>query len=248
MRKEPPYPLRSVDHALTLLALLADTGSLRLTDAARELGVSPSTAHRLLSMLVYRDFAQQAADRSYRPGPALALPHLRSPDVLTMRRRLGPLLHQLGGRTGESVNLSVLIGTQVRIIETIESTQSLRVGDRRGLVLPAYVASGGRAMLAALPDAEVATILESEVATGSVKLDSLLRALTRVRRLGYAVNAEESEVGVSAIGASINDSAGTPLAAVSVAVPTARFGRTRLPELVAPLLYCARTCSHRLAD
>lgn len=103
-------------------------------------------------------------------------------------------------------------------------------------------------MLAALPDAEVATILESEVATGSVKLDSLLRALTRVRRLGYAVNAEESEVGVSAIGASINDSAGTPLAAVSVAVPTARFGRTRLPELVAPLLYCARTCSHRLAD
>nr|WP_281374897.1 helix-turn-helix domain-containing protein [Nocardioides soli] len=46
-------------------------GPMRVTDAAARLGVSPSTAHRLLAMLVYRDFAEQDADKRYRPGRLL---------------------------------------------------------------------------------------------------------------------------------------------------------------------------------
>ena len=55
MQNEPPYPLQSVDNALRLAQLLQTEGSLRLTDAAARLNVAPSTAHRLLAMLVYRD-------------------------------------------------------------------------------------------------------------------------------------------------------------------------------------------------
>lgn len=82
MRKNPPakkaaktitrpsYALDSVDNALRLLQMLRDVGALRLKDAAEELGTAPSTAHRLLAMLVYRGFAVQDEKRRYHPGPA----------------------------------------------------------------------------------------------------------------------------------------------------------------------------------
>lgn len=65
----PPYALDSVDNALRLLQMLRDVGALRLKDAAEELGTAPSTAHRLLAMLVYRGFAVQDEKRRYHRGP-----------------------------------------------------------------------------------------------------------------------------------------------------------------------------------
>ena len=59
MKNRPPYAIASVDSALLLATLLQHEGPMRVTDAAERLGVSASTAHRLLGMLVYRDFAEQ---------------------------------------------------------------------------------------------------------------------------------------------------------------------------------------------
>jgi len=53
--------------------MLQVEGSLSVAQAADRLGVARSTAHRLLSMLCYRDFAQQTEDRCYTAGPVLAL-------------------------------------------------------------------------------------------------------------------------------------------------------------------------------
>ena len=67
-------PVESVDRALVLLTALRDGEVLSVTDAAARLGVAPSTAHRLLTSLVHRDFAFQDRDRRYRRGPALLAP------------------------------------------------------------------------------------------------------------------------------------------------------------------------------
>jgi IclR family transcriptional regulator, acetate operon repressor len=76
MKNRPAYAIESVDNALRILQLLRDSGQVRVSDVAAEIGTARSTAHRLLAMLVYRDFAVQAEDRSYRPGPALSPPPL----------------------------------------------------------------------------------------------------------------------------------------------------------------------------
>jgi IclR family acetate operon transcriptional repressor len=67
-------------------------------------------------------------------------------------------------------------------------------------------------------------------------LPSLRRQLARVRGAGYGLNAQESEPGVTAIGASIRSPSGRPVAALSVAMPTARFDRRHEPELAARLM------------
>lgn len=67
----PQYPIGSVDRALKLLLLLGEQPQIRLTDAAKHLGVASSTAHRLLAMLQYRGFVRQdPVSKAYHPGPA----------------------------------------------------------------------------------------------------------------------------------------------------------------------------------
>lgn len=56
------------------------------------------------------------------------------------------------------------------------------------------------------------------------QFDQLLRALEEVRRNGYALNVGETEDGVAALGVSLVGTSGRPIAAMSVAVPTSRFG------------------------
>jgi IclR family transcriptional regulator, acetate operon repressor len=230
VKNKPAYAIDSVDHALQLATLLLHEGPLRVAEAAARLGVARSTAHRLLAMLVYRDFAEQDDDRRYVAGPVLRGSAVPEP-VADLRQVALPHLRDLAGRTGESVNLTVVVGDQVRFVASVESPQVLRVGDREGRTLPAHLASGGRVVLARRPEDEVVALYsgpDSPVAD----VPALLRDLRRVRRQGFAVNDQVTETGVTAIGHAVN----CPVpSAVSIAMPTVRYRRDRLTEWVREL-------------
>ena len=66
------------------------------------------------------------------------------------------------------------------------------------------------------------------------------------RVVGLAVNDQETEAGLTAVGVAVPDPAGALWAALSLAVPTARYSRDRLPEWGAVLLAAAAGVSrHR---
>ena len=228
MKNKPPYAIESVDNALRILQALRDSGQVRVSDVAAELGIARSTAHRLLAMLVYRDFAVQAEDRSYRPGPALTAEPLHGEPAQRLRQVMRPHMEALCDQVAETINLVVRLGTQTRFLHTVESAQVLRVGDRQGTVLPAWKTSGGKALLAELPDAQLTTLLRG--ANGrppegmtAAERRSLVVELRLVRDQGYAENIEESESGVCAIGLCVRDMAGDPVAALSVSAPSVRY-------------------------
>jgi DNA-binding IclR family transcriptional regulator len=227
VKNKPPYAIESVDNALRILQMVRDSGQIRVSDAAAELGIARSTAHRLLAMLVYRDFAVQAEDRSYRPGPAIAEP-LRGEPAQRLRQAMRPHMEVLCDQVAETVNLVVRLGTQTRFLHTVESAQVLRVTDRQGTILPAWKTSGGKALLAELPDAQLTALLRG--ANGrppegmtTAERRSLVNELRRVRDQGYAEDIEESESGVCAIGVCVRDKAGEPVAALSVSAPSVRY-------------------------
>ncbi|MEJ3654104.1 IclR family transcriptional regulator [Actinomycetes bacterium KLBMP 9759] len=237
MRKRPAYGIESVDHALRLVVLLQREGPQRVTDVAQRLGVAGSTAHRLLAMLVYHEFAEQDSDRRYVAGPVLRGKPSADTDHQRLRAAALPHMRTLVERSSETANLSVLLGDQNLFIAAVESTQVLRVGSRDGLMFPAHLASGGRAMLARHAPAEVAGLHTGS----SVDLAALQRALRQVRKQGFAVNNQATETGVTAIGCAITDTA-----AVSLAMPTARYRRDRLPEWVAMLQATAERIAEAL--
>jgi IclR family acetate operon transcriptional repressor len=246
VKNRPAYSIDSVDHALRLAVLLQQEGPLRVSEAADRLGVARSTAHRLLAMLVYRDFARQDAARRYTAGPVLDA--ARTPEPVARLRRLAlPHLRALTERTAETANLMVVEGDSARFVATVEGPQVLRVGDREGRTLPAHLASGGKAVLAGRPEEEVAALY----ADGPVDVAALLRELRRVRRRGFALNDRSTEPGVTAVGRAVRVPEGALSAglsaALSVAMPTARFHRDRLAGLAAELAQTAERIERELA-
>jgi IclR family transcriptional regulator, acetate operon repressor len=234
VKNKPPYAIESVDNALRILQALRDSGQVRVSAVAAELGIARSTAHRLLAMLVYRDFAVQAEDRSYRPGPALSAGPLRGEPAKRLRQLMRPHMEALCDQVEETINLVVRLGPQTRFLHTVESAQLPRVGDRQGTVLPAWQTSGGKALLAELPDAQLSALLRAGGRPPDGMTDARRRALVKELRLvrdrGYAENIEESESGVCAVGMCLRDRAGDPVAALSVSAPSVRYtpGRSRV--------------------
>lgn len=135
--KNPPaYAISSVDHALRLAAMLHLKGELTVAEAADRLGVARSRAHRLLQMLVYRDFAVRSPDRRYGAVPILQLAEHSRSATARLRSAALPHMRRLVRAVDESAHLTVRTGTEVRFIASVESTQALRMGSREGMVFP----------------------------------------------------------------------------------------------------------------
>ncbi|GAB2680802.1 IclR family transcriptional regulator [Thalassiella azotivora] len=251
MKAKPAYAIQSVDHALLLAAALQVEGSMTVSEAAERLGVARSTAHRLLAMLVYRDFAVQTEDRRYAAGPVLSLgTHSHSRTAL-LRAVAMPHLQALVDRVRETVNLVVLSGDHVRFVGSVECDQPLRVGNREGMVFPAHLASGGKLLLADLSDEQIASLYAPEKWEGREDqlpdVPALRRELRSVRERGFSVNAGRTEKGVTAVGRAIRADGVHADAAVSVSLPTARFSQDGLPSLVSALALTARDIEQELA-
>lgn len=209
-----------------------------MAEAAARLGVARSTAHRLLAMLVHRDFAVQSADRGYRAGPVLELAGNSPSETSALRAALGPM-QDLVALVGETVNLTIRTGDTARFIASVESPQALRVGSREGMVFPAHRVTGGQILLAELRDAEVEELYSVDRYAGRETerpdVPRLLRTLARIRTRGLAVNRGLSEKGVVAVGRAVRDSSGSAIAGLSISMPAVRYDPEQLPRLDATL-------------
>ncbi|GHH82280.1 transcriptional regulator [Streptomyces sulfonofaciens] len=242
--------MESADNVLRLLLLLSERQRVRVSEAAEHLGVARSTAHRLLRTLGARDFATQDAHRAYRPGPAFERIVRTGPTTQDLRAKLHEHVVELHRKVGETCHLMVLEGNGARFIDCAESTHVLRVGTRVGMLLPAHVTSGGKALLAELSTEELGDLyprnLPASAGGPAVDRITVRRQLATVRRKGYATNLEESERGIVAVGACIRDGSGRAVAGIAVAAPSARCPRSRVPELAREVLDAARAASATL--
>ncbi len=234
MKTPPPYAVTSVDHALRIATMLQLEGSLTVAEVAERLGVARSTAHRLLQMLVYRDFAVQDERHAYHPGPVLELAaHSRS-GTSRLRAAALPHLQRLVDTVQESANLSIRAGDTARFIASVECSQALRVGSREGMVFPAHQTTAGLLLLAELPADELAALYAEEGERRRLRTE-----LARIRKAGFVVNHGRSEKGVVAVGVPVRDE-GVAVAGLSVSMPGVRYDRHDLPALVGTLQAAAR--------
>jgi len=224
----PGYPISSVGNALRLLVLFREKQSVRLVEARDYLGVSHSTAHRLLAMLIQYGFVRQDASRAYRPGPMLVEIGLAVIQKMDVRAQARPFLETLAKEFAETVHLTVLEGNLVRYIDALESDRTLRVAVRTGQLLPANCTSAGKALLAELNRDQVRALypmkhLPSQTSHSLTSIEALEQELEKIREQGYATNREESEEGVGSVAIALVNAAQRPIAAIAVAVPINRL-------------------------
>lgn len=216
-----------MDNTLRLLQLLRDLGEVRVKDAARELGISPSTVHRLMSMLVFRGFAVQDESRTYFPGPAIGVEPIRMAGTRELHAIVKPHLTALRDDVDESAYCMILAGRSIRFILTVESSYPAHAGDRHGLVLPAAESAGGRAILAGLHPEELARRYSPAHHPGMTPAayERLRRRLRLVRSRGYALSVEEVESGIVSVAVPLRGNSKHPPAAISLSGPPSHLGK-----------------------
>lgn len=240
-KDQPAYPIGSVDKALRLVVLVSENpAGIRIGDAATALGVAPSTAHRLLQMLVHRGFARQDAEtKMYHPGDTLD----RLSDQRERARQAAlPVLEELVREFGETVHLGILDDTSALTIASVESPQMLRVGNREGHAQPAVRSGMGRVLLSSSDPATLQPLLEAE-GLDAKQFASRLEAL---RDEGYLVQHGEVEEGVSTVAVPVAAESGAVAFAIGVTYPTGRITADRLPQLASALQSAARRLGEAL--
>jgi IclR family acetate operon transcriptional repressor len=124
----------------------------------------------------------------------------------------------------------------VVFISQVESREVMRMIVRLGSRSPIHASGVGKALLAYLPEQQLARILQqrglARYTERSIDSPAQLRAeLARVRQLGYALDDEEHAIGLRCVASAIFDQNGQALAAISLSGPKARVTDDRLGEL-----------------
>lgn len=224
---------------LVLLRHLRDGRVLGVTETAELLGIAPSSSHRLLSALCHDGFAVQDRDRNYRIGPEMLPEPVRGLEVGEFRTLVHPVIEELSCTVGETVHVWVRQGPLLRWVDGVAGPTPSHVATDRWDRVPAYASAAGKALLSELNNKQLEEVyaegLPPARASRVTSVRSLKRHLNAVRTRGYAISIEESARGVDGIAVCAKDTAGQPIFAISLAIPSARFDRGRLPEYVGAL-------------
>lgn len=222
--------------AFHLLESLAETADGRgLAELAGRVGLPKPTAHRLLATLSGLGYARRSGPGRYRLGEKV-FELACGGGAGRLAEAGGPVARKLHARTGETVNLGVLRGERVVYLLVLESRHPLRRVVAPQESDPFHCTALGRALAAHLEPERLERLLAEakfERRTPFTLLDRarLRRILRRVRQRGYAVERDETDVGVLCVGAPIL-AAGRAVAALSVSAPSARIDGKRMRVLV----------------
>jgi DNA-binding IclR family transcriptional regulator len=255
-RRQPYRGTQAVSRAVSILKAFEDTrAGLTAVQLAAKLDLNRSTVHRLLSVLeaegliARENTLGEARTGAYRLGPTLVSLGGLALRQINLRAIALPHLRQLAQKSGETVDLEILIGGEVMIVEEVPGEHVLRVGvgDNIGARYPAHTTSTGKLLLADLSDDELKDALPGKLAalTPHTLADkqALRIELAKVRQQGWAQSWEELELGLAAIGAPIHGRDGNVIAAVSVSGPTVRIDPAQIKHLAILVMDTCRRIS-----
>ena len=245
--------IQSVERALDILDILAKAADeLPLHEIALRAGLNPSTCHHLLATLVQRGYVGQVGrSRSYFLGARiteLSESRIRQFNLVNLAM---PELRRLNQETLESVHLAVLQGHALMTLAKLDSRLPIRVGsDDTGKADAAHATATGKAILAWLPEPEIARViahtgLQRFTDKTICSIAELMEALRLVRRYGYAVDNEEFQPGVVCIGAAVRDHAGAVIGALSCSMPRMRAEGEHEAAVIAAVKSCSTAISER---
>ncbi|GAA1002116.1 IclR family transcriptional regulator [Subtercola frigoramans] len=223
------YRIESLSKGLLVLRLFNEsTVSLKLRQICDLTGIPMPTAFRIVATLEEDGFLERSADGSVQPGVAvlsLGSAALRGSNLVQVSER--PLRH-LAETTGETVNLGVLLGDQVLYLARMRNADLVTANIQVGSTLPAAYTSMGKLLLAWLSPVELDERLTTQsfspdAGPNAVRTRSELDArLELIRREGFSIQDQELALGLRSVSVPVFGRAPAPVAAINIAVSSAR--------------------------
>jgi IclR family acetate operon transcriptional repressor len=234
----PMYSIRAVDRVCDLLdALRASKPGESLTSLAAIAEMPKSTTLRYLASLEARDYVSRDPESGlFRLGDVMHPERSRYFERLRARAMSHLLLARDG--FGETVNLGVLDGAEVRYIAVVESQRSVRLSTPDGekdFVHSTAIGKMALAQVDSLRQAAIAARLRYEKITDRTVASktALLEEVQLSASRGYAIDDCENQPDGRCVAVSVTGLA-VP-AAVSVSAPANRMTLEQVPEAVTRL-------------
>ena len=254
--RSPGRTIQSVDRAIDVLEALAEAGEeLPLREIAEKTGLNVSTCHHLLATLVNRGYVGRSRlGRLYFIANKVAELSRRRLSQFNIVELAMPELRRLNQETGETVHLTVMRGHELITLAKLESSYPIRVGTTdTGEATAAHATAQGKAILAWLPEPEIAKVLAETGLRKYTKntvtnIEDLMKDLRHVRRNGYSSDREEFQPGVFCTGAAVRDYHGAVMAAVSCSMPEMRATDEGLDQVRRAVSQCAKKLSEQLGS
>jgi IclR family KDG regulon transcriptional repressor len=224
------FVVRALSKGLTVLGLFdAENREWTLDEIAERAGLPRMTAYRMIRTMEAASYlVRDPVTSRYHLGPALLATTYLSESYSELVKIARPYLEDLTANTGESATLAIEVDGVAVSVFMVDTPRPLKrelavgriIGDTanaNGKIFAAFKSEEQRADLVAMPRTRLtsATITEP---------DALSDELAKVKRDDIAFDVEERNVGTCAVGAPVRDQLGKVIAAVSLVVPTGRFG------------------------
>ena len=238
--------------ALRVLRYLArQPDPVTLERLAAEVDLPRSTAYHLVTAMIEEGFVVHLPDE-HRYGLGVAAFEVGSgyarqaPLQRIARRQLAALVDTVG----QSAHLAVLHGADVLYVLEERAPGRPPLVTDVGVRLPAHLTASGRAVLAALPAAQVRALYPDRSAfvdrhgTGPASPGTLRSLLAETRQRGYAVERGEVTPGFASVAAAVLDHNRHPVAGVAVTYPVE--AGVDVDVTVAAIRRCADALTRRL--
>mgnify|MGYP000091367075 CR=1 FL=1 len=253
MDEKAYYKVSSLERGLRILELLAEHGSLKVSEVASLLGTHRSAAHRFLATLKELGYVVQDSASRYRLSFRLFEMGIAMVNALGIRQITRPFMEELAEISGETVNLGHWEGDEIVYIDKVKSREVLLMDLAIGTRVPTFCSAMGKAILAHRSEEEIRVFLSSasfKPLTPKTNIDpeKLRLELELIRQRGFATDDEEMVTGIRCLAAPVFDYNGRPEYAISLSGPKSRLTDERLSLLSKDLKRVCQELSKRLGQ
>lgn len=226
---EPYFLINSVVRTLNFLEYLSEKGEVSVSECSSYFNINKSTAHRFLASMKYVGFVDQNPEnQKYKLSLKVFEIGNKGIENLNFREVAKPIMHELGDKTGETINLGIIDNYDVVYIEKVLSKNALRQDSPIGGRDPIHSTAMGKAMIAFKSLEYIGEYIKMRGLTKVTEktitnVERFHTELKIVKEKGYAVDAEETMIGLLCVAAPIFNNENKVVASISISSPKQRL-------------------------
>ena len=231
------YNVPNLERGLLVIELLANyKQGLTLSEIIDTLGISKTSAFRIVSTLIFKNYLQKnETTKKITLSRKLLTLGISSMNEQSIVELSIDVMRALRDELRESVMLGILMEDKGVILEQVSSSYPVKLYVEQGTYFNLHSSVGGKCILAFLPELELNMVLKTmslkQLTANTITTKSEFRnALKCVRKNGFAVDNGEDIQGIHCVGAPIFNEYGHPIAALWITAPHGRLPHSEFEE------------------
>jgi DNA-binding IclR family transcriptional regulator len=211
-------------------------------------GLTYSTVHRIVSVLLEQRYLKAENPREFGLGPRLIELGFIAYSRIDLVQVARPHLEALSAFTGDTVHLARREGWEVVYLDKLPGTRPVEISSRVGGRKPLISTGVGKALMLDTPEGELRELFKRDhrLLPGNMTEADWLVQMSNYRAGGYTYDLGEDHPSIRCVAAPVRDATGRVAAAISVSSTLEFMPPSRMRDLVQEVQRVARIISSEL--